>query len=81
MDNKSIAVYIEVNSSPTKDTATKVIHGLLQLLRAVKAHDIWISDKELSLVGFALPKLGKIGVAVKVKMQYNSNYMEFDWNY
>ena len=76
---ESIVVCIEVNSSSLmKDTATKILHGLLQLLRIVKAHKISIPDEKLSLVGFALTKLNEVGVAVKVKMQYNSDYMGFD---
>ena len=41
-----------------------------------KLHNI--PNKEVSLVGFALPKLGVAGVAVKVKVQYDPEYMDFD---
>ena len=36
-------------------------------------------NKEVSLVGFALPKLGvAVKVKVKVKVQYDPEYMDFD---
>ena len=70
-------VNIEVNSSPMSETVTKVIHGLVELLRIVKAHNI-NEDIELKLIGFALPKLNTNGLAVKVEVSYKPIYMAFE---
>ena len=75
-NNKSTVVSIEVNSSSMKETVIKTMHGIIQIVRIVKAHDV--PNKEASLVGFALPKLGVKGMAVKVKVQYDTKYMGFD---
>ena len=70
-------VNIEVNSSPMSETVTKVIRGLVELLRIVKAHNIKDSI-ELKLIGFALPKLNTTGLAVKVEVSYKPIYMAFE---
>ena len=70
-------VNIEVNSSPMSETVRKVIHGLVELLRVVKAHNIK-EDIELKLIGFALPKLNTAGLAVKVEVSYKPKYMAFE---
>ena len=70
-------VNIEVNSSPMSQTVTKVIHGLVELLRIVKAHNIK-EVTELKLIGFALPKLNTTGLAVKVEVSYTPKYMAFE---
>ena len=69
-------VNIEVNSSPMSQTVRKVIHGLVELLRIVKAHNIK-EDIELKLIGFALPKLNTTGLTVKVEVSYKPIYMAF----
>lgn len=45
-------VNIEVNSSLMSDTVCKVIHGLIQLLRAAKAY--CIDNENLQLQGFVV---------------------------
>ena len=70
-------VNVEVNSSPMSQTVTKVIHGLVELLRIVKAHNI-NEDIKLKLIGFALPKLNTTGLAVKVEVSYKPIYMAFE---
>ena len=67
-------VNIEVNSSPIEQTVSKTIHGLIQLARIVKCHEV----KDVCLTGFSLPNLQKKTVAVKTEVKYDSQLMAFD---
>ena len=68
-DIKTNLINIEFNSSPMKDTVLKTVYDLLELIRVVKAHKI--SNEQVTLIGFALPKLTVAGVAVEIEVQYN----------
>ena len=71
IDNSNV-LNMEVNSSPTSEAVSKVIHGLIEFLRVAKAHHI---DKELQ--GFALLKLGEAGLIVKVTVYYDASCIAF----
>ena len=75
-DRKTNLVNIEVNSSPMKETVMKTVYDLIELVRVVKAHEV--SNEEVALIGFALPKLSAVGIAVEIEVQYNQSSMAFD---
>ena len=69
---------IEVNSSPMVETVGKILYGLFELLRIVKAHDINL--ELIKLVGFAFPKLDAKGCVVEVELSYNSELLLFNYS-
>ena len=73
---KTNLVNIEVNSSTMKVTVLKTVYDLMELVRVVKAHEV--SNEEVALIGFALPKLNVAGVAVEIEVRYNQSSMAFD---
>ena len=66
----------EVNSSLMSETVRKVILGLVDLVRIVKAHKITEQIK-LKLIGFALPKLSAKGLIVEMEVSYETRYIAF----
>ena len=75
-DIETNLVNIEVNSSTMKETVLKTVYDLMELVRVVKAHEV--SNEEVALIGFALPKLSVAGVAVEIEVRYNQSSMAFD---
>ena len=69
-------VDMEVNSSLMSETVRKVILGLVDLVRIIKAHKITEQIK-LKLIGFALPKLSAKGSIVEVEVSYETQHMAF----
>ena len=75
-DIETNLVNIEVNSSTMKETVLKTVNDLMELVRVVKAHEV--SNEEVALIGFALPKLSGPGIAVEIEVRYNQSSMAFD---
>lgn len=67
----------EVHSSPFIYTIRKLVYGIVQLLRIVKAHQI----NTCSMVGFCFPKLSCKRSVVKVEVMYDSILQCFESSY
>ena len=64
---------MEVHSSPFVATIRKLVYGIIDLLRLVKAHKV----DDCKLVGFTLPKIKCKRCIVKVTVTYKCVLQKF----